>query len=408
MNRELFFRMVLARLWRFKLKSFFMALGIVISVLAVILVHSVGIAVRTKFTSYIDTTYPANTVYLAGGNGFMGGGQGADKLTLADVQAVLQNVDGIEKWDPIVFASMNEVSSGSNSAYVSVMGHSEVAEIARNRGVDEGVYFDAGDIRQAKRVALIGPNAARALFGDASPVGQKVFFNNVALEIVGVLEPAGVDPHGRDLDNELHLPYTLLKDKILGRSYISGTTFVIADARLGQLDEIAEEITQVVRRQHDLADGARNDFTVIHSGIMLRMVDKAYRTFDIFLPITVAVTFLVSALLIMGIMTAVVKERTREIGLRKALGATPSDLRWLIISEVLAIAGIGTLVGIAMATATLLALASMFATKFGIEQLYPSAGAVVVAAFLALVASVLGAILPATRAARMNPVSALA
>jgi putative ABC transport system permease protein len=288
------------------------------------------------------------------------------------------------------------------------MGHSEVAETARNRGVRDGVFFDADDIRQARRVALIGPHASKALFGDASPIGEKVFFNNVALEIIGELEPAGVDPHGRDLDNELRLPYTLLKDKILGRSYLSATTFVIADDRLGDLDGVAEEITQVMRRQHDLADGARNDFTVIHSGVMLRMVDKAYRTFDIFLPITVSVAFLASALLILGIMAAVVKERTREIGLRKALGAMPASLRWMIVAEVLVLSVIGTAIGTAIALATLLALEPMFASKFGIERLQPSLMAMVIAAGLALLSGFLGALLPANRAARMHPVAALA
>jgi putative ABC transport system permease protein len=408
MNREIFFRMILLRIWRFKAKSVFMALGIVISVMAVIMAQTVGVNLRAKFTDFIGDQYPSNTLLLAAGDGFMGGGQGSDRLMLEDAKAVANAVDGIEKWDPLVYTRSTEVRGGQNSAYVSIMGHSEVAEDARNRSVDDGVFFSSDDIRQARRVALIGKTAARALFGEDSAVGQTVFYNNVTLEIIGELERAGVDPHGRDLDNELHLPYTLLKDKILGRNNISGVMFVVAEERRDEIEAVAEEVVQVMRRQHDLADGARNDFTVIHSGVMLQMVDKAYRTIEIFLPITVSVAFLVSAVLILGIMAAVVKERTREIGLRKALGATPSSLRWTIVAEVLTLCVIGAGIGIAVAVIALKALTPLFASKFGIEHMALSFPSVFVAVALALVAGLLGALLPANRAARMHPVAALA
>lgn len=408
MNRGIFFRMILLRLWRFKAKSTFMALGIVISVMAVIMVQTVGVNLRAKFTDFINSQYPSNTLLLAAGDGFMGGGQGSDRLMVGDAQAVANGVDGIAKWDPMIYTKSSEVRSGQNSAHISIMGHSEVGEDARNRSVDDGVFFSADDIRQARRVALIGKTASRALFGDESPVGQSVFYNNVSLEIIGELEEAGVDPHGRDLDNELHLPYTLLKDKILGRNSISGVTFVIAEERRGEIEAVAAEIVEVMRRQHELADNARNDFTVIHSGVMFQMVDKAYRTIDIFLPITVSVAFLVSAVLILGIMAAVVRERTREIGLRKALGATPSSLRWTIVAEVLTLSLIGAVIGIALALIALQALRPLFAAEFGIERMVLSLPAVLVAVVLALVTGLLGALLPANRAARMNPVTALA
>lgn len=408
MNQEIFFRTILLRLWRFKAKSAFMALGIVISVMAVIMAQTVGVNLRAKFTDFINTQYPANTLLLAAGDGFMGGGQGSDRLMLSDVQAVANTVDGIVKWDPMVYTRSSEVRGPQNSSYISIVGHSEVAEETRSRSVDDGVYFSADDIRQARRVALIGKTGARALFGDESPVGQTVFYNNVTLEIIGELEKAGVDPHGRDLDNELHLPYTLLKDKILGRNNISGVTFVISEERRDEMEAVAEEIVQAMRREHDLVDGARNDFTVIHSGTMLKMVDKAYRTIEIFLPITVSVAFLVSALLIFGIMAAVVKERTREIGLRKALGATPSTLRLTIVAEVLMLSMIGAVIGIAAALLALWGLTPVFTSEFGIERMVLSMPSVIVAVVLALCSGLIGALLPASRAARMHPVEALA
>lgn len=408
MNREIFYRMILLRLWRFKVKSTFMALGIVISVMAVILVQTIGTNLRSRFHEFINGQYPSDTILLAAGDGFMGGGQGSDRLMLDDAKAVANAVDGIAKWDPLVYARTAEVRGGQSTSYIAIVGHSEVGEEARNRSVDDGVFFSADDVRQARRVALIGKTASKALFGSESPIGQTVFYNNVALEIIGELERAGVDPHGRDLDNELHLPYTLLKDKILGRNNISGVMFVVAEDRLDEIDAVAAEIVEVMRRQHDLVDGARNDFTVIHSGVMLQMVDKAYRTIDIFLPITVSVAFLVSAVLILGIMAAVVKERTREIGLRKALGATPSSLRWMIVAEVLTLSAIGAAIGIAIAIFGLQALAPVFASKFGIEHMVLSVPSIFVALALALVAGLLGALLPAHRAARMHPVAALA
>lgn len=409
MNATLLVRMIFLRLVRFRLQSFFMSLGLIISVVAIILVQTIAAGMRGKFIDFIHDTYPSNTVYLAGGSGFMGGGEGSDRLTMADVRAVVDSVSGITQADPSVMAGMRNVTSvRGTSAYVAVMGSSENGAAAHHRPVEEGVYFSAQDVQQARRVALIGAHTAKALFGADAPLGQTVFVENVALEIVGVLASVGMDPHGGDMDNQLLLPYTLLQDKILQRRYVSGVTFIIDDARVADMDGVAADIVRVMRARHDLSAHAKNDFSVIHSGIMLKMVARAYRTFQIFIPLITAVTFVISAVVILAIMIAVVRERRREIGLRKALGATPASLRRLILLEILTLSVGCAAGGIALAQLALHYLAPSFAAKFGIAHLAPSLAAILTAIGLAMLAGLLGALWPASRAARMDPVAALA
>lgn len=408
MNSALFIKMLLTRLVRFKLKSLFMMLGIIISVTAVILVQTLGAEVRIKFNHFIHDTFPANAVYLSAGTGFMGGGQGAENLRMADVNAVVEGVSGIEQYDPMVFGSMSSVVGPQRRAYVSIVGTSEKNEVARNRSVSDGVYFSERDVREGRRVALIGTDAAQSLFGSESPIGQSVIYKNVTFEVIGLLNKAGADPHGRDLDNELHVPYTILKDKILTRDYISGVTFVLDESRLNDLDAVVRDMTAVMRRQHHLSDYEKNDFTVIHSGILMQMVAEVYRTFDIFLPSITAIAFLVSAIVILNIMLAVVKERTPEIGLRKALGATPGDLRLLISVEVLVLSIVGAIIGACIADIIIVVLRPTFARNFGIEDLQLSWPGVLVSVALATLSGLLGAALPASRASRLDPVAALA
>jgi putative ABC transport system permease protein len=385
-----------------------MVLGIVISVTAIVLVQTVGNNVKSKFHSYINKTYPANTVYLAAGNGFMGGGKGSDNLRQGDIDAVVNSVSGIVGYDPVVYAGSENISSFGNSSRASVEGLSELAEQARNREVIEGRFISKEEVRKKSQVAVIGSTVANELFPQESPLGKTLFYKNMSFEIIGLLESVGADPHGGDADNVVQVPYTTLMAKILKRDYFSGATFILQDYDSDSVAQFALEVSQVMRDRHQISDSTNDDFSLMAANFMLELVGSVFKKFDIIVPILSVVVFLISGVVILNIMLAIIRERVPEIGLRMALGARSEDIRLQIFIEMLVICTIGAVVGVLVSNFILLLLQPIFAEKFGIEHLEFSPIVNVVAVVMALICGVLSAMVPAQRAAKLNPVAALA
>ena len=332
MNQALLLRTVLLRLSRYKLKTLFMGLGIMVSVAATVLLQTAVGSVRQAFSTFIERAYPADSVVLMAGNGFMGGGEGSRNLKLADVQTVA-NTLGVTEWDPVVYAGSRDIARAGRSARVSVVGYSEKAESVRRRSPESGEFFSPDDVRGRANVALIGATTAEKLFAGESPLGAQLFIDNVPFEVKGVLEKIGVDPHGNDQDDTIFVPYTTLMDKMLRRDFISGATFVIADR--SRADAVAKEIAGIVRERHQIGQGQDDDFSVITPVLMNSMLDKAFATFNLFVPLIGGTAFLISTIVILSIMQISIKGRISEIGLRKALGARPRDLQIQIVLEVL-------------------------------------------------------------------------
>jgi putative ABC transport system permease protein len=271
--------------------------------------------------------------------------------------------------------------------------------------VEEGEPFSPEDVSSRAKVTLIGSTTAARLFGDESPLGAQLFIDNVAFEVTGVLETIGVDPHGNDQDHVIWTPYTTLMEDILKIDYVSGVTFTVEDRE--RVPEIGEEIAEIMRRQHQIVEGQNDDFSVLTSEVLYEFFNRSFRTVSLFVPLIVGTAFLVSAFIILSIMQVTIKERTPEIGLRKAMGARPRDLEIQILLEVLVLAIGACLVGVVLAQLGSAALAPLLEEKMGVRQLTPSFSVIALAALGAVATGVLGAILPARRAARLDPVKAL-
>jgi putative ABC transport system permease protein len=405
MNGALLLRTVLLRMTRFKLRTIFMGLGIMVGVLATVLLQTVVGSVNQAFTSFVDRAYPADGIVVMAGSGFMGGGGGArNNLKLADVQAVAASV-GSPEWDPVLFAGARDVRNMGNSLFVSVAGYSEKAEAVRRRSVQEGEFFTADDVRSRANVALIGKTTAAALFPGESPIGAQLFVDNVPFEVKGILEPVGADPHGGDQDNVIWVPYTSLMDKILKVDYVSGTTFLFED--MSRAEEIKEEMVQILRERHQIGQGQEDDFSVITPVFMRETRGKTAKTWQMFVPMIAGTAFLISAAVILSIMQISIKGRTAEIGLRKAVGARSRDLQVQIVLEVLLVSLIASAVGILLAQLGNAWLAPVLAERFGVKEVSTPAMVIVVAVAAAVATGLLGGILPARRAAKLNPVKAL-
>lgn len=405
MNRPLLLRMILLRLGRFKMKTFLMSLGIAVSVLATVLIQTAGDGFRSTFSAFIERTYPANNIVLVAGSGVMGGAAGRSNLRLQDVAAVVGLINDIEAWDPIVRGGNRDVKNAGNNVRVNVMGYSDKAPNVNGRGVQEGESFSAADVASRARVALLGSTTANVLFPDESPVGAQLFIDNIPFKVQGVLESVGVDPHGGDQDDTIHVPYTTLLDQMLRVDYIAGVTLRVRDRE--RVEAVSQDIVRIMRERHHIGTGQPDDFSVITPVFMRDMLERSLRTFNVFVPLIAGTAFLVSGLVILSIMLISIKERTPEIGLRKALGARPGDLQIQIILEVLLVAAVASLIGVLGALLASNALAPVLATKFGVQHLAPSFAALSWAICAALVTALIGGVLPARRAARLNPVEAL-
>ena len=404
MNTALLWRSVLLRLGRYKVKTLVMGLGMMVGVVSTVLLQTVAASLRAAFEVFIDRAYPADGVFLMAGTGSMGGGAGRDRLRLSDVEAVANSI-GVAQWDPAVYARGRDVKRGGNSLRVSVAGHSEKAETVRGRSAEEGEFFTADDVRNRGKVALLGTTTAARLFPGESPIGAHLFIDNISFQIKGVLERAGVDPHGGDQDNTIWVPYTTLMDTVLKRDTVAAATFIVGER--SRQESVRQEIVEILRERHQLGSGQEDDFSVVTPVFMQDLLDRSFRTFTVFVPIIAGTVFLISGIVILSIMQISIKGRTKEIGLRKAVGARPRDLQTQIMLEVLIVAVGAALIGLVLARLGYMGLAPVLAAKFGAKEASPPLNALIGAIGGAIATGLLGGVVPARRAARLNPVEAL-
>lgn len=404
MNGALLWRTVLLRVNRYRLRSAVIVAGICISVLAAVLLQSVSVSVRQAFDVFIDRMYPADGLVLMAGGGFMGGRAGRTNLKLADVETVAAET-GIAEWDPLVMVGGREVRRGGNSVRVPITGFSEKAESVRRRSVQEGEFFTADDVTTRANVALLGSATAAELFPGESPVGAQLYIDNVPFEIRGVLENAGVDPHGGNMDQAIAIPYTTLMDEIARIDFVSGTTFIIDDPE--RANAVREEILRTMRERHAIGEGQEDDFVVITPVMVKGMADKSFRIFNLFVPAIAAAAFLISAGVIFSVMQLNIRARTAELGLRKAVGARSRDLEVQIVLEVLILAAGASLLGLLLASLGSTLITPLLAAKFGVKQVTPSLTASILAALAALATGVAGGLIPARRAAKLDAVQSL-
>ena len=406
MNRTLAIRQVAGSLTRFKARAVLGGIGIVVSVLATVFVLSVGGTVRATFDRFVARLYPSDVIVVNSGPGMWGGGgSGGQPMRLRDVDAVMASVPQIVARDVSATAGRRDVKVGDRNTRVFVAGSGAQAPQVRRRSAGTGAYLDDADVRSRSRVALLGPSTARVLFGEMSPVGSTIFLDNLPFRVKGVLQAVGVSPHGDDEDNVIIVPYTVVMDSLLKVDYVSQVAYKIADA--SQMDAIGERIAAVMRAQHGITDGRPDDFAVIMPRDIQQRMARSFGTLKLFVVLICGAAFLVSALVVLAVMQVSVRQRTPELGLRKAVGADASEVRAQILWEALVIACVGCVIGAILAWVGVYAVGPILAKKFGLAGLGISLLAVAFGVISALATGLIGAWLPARRAGQLDPVEAL-
>lgn len=403
MNGTLLRRTVLHRLVRHRKRSLLTGLGIALGVLATVLLQSVSGTVRSKFLDFLETAYPADGIVVYAGGGPMSGG-GPRRLSIEDAEAIVA-ATGAASWDPLAYGGPRDVRAEGTVLRIPVMGLSERGARVRRRGAARGDYLTASDVRSRSTVALVGATTASELFGDQDPIGRQVFVDGIAFDVRGVLERRGSDPHGGDQDFVIVVPYTTLLDRVLHTTSIAAVTFRLDDP--GRVEATRAEIVDLLRREHGIGEGQADDFTVVDSARMQALFGRSFRTFELFVPLIAGTVFVVAALIVLGVSLLGIRARRDEIGLRKAVGARPGDVETQIVGETLAIAGVAAFTGIALAPLGLLLLGPLLAAKFGVTGVAISWRSASVAIAAAMLTGLLGAVLPARRAARLDAAEAL-
>jgi putative ABC transport system permease protein len=389
------------------LRSVLTALGVIIGVASLIAMLGVGNGATARIDALI-AGLGSNILTVTGGSsqggGFRGGAGSLSTLTEGDARAIATEVDGVESVSGMVNGQGQLVYADANwASNISAIGE---AYLEQNAWVlERGRLLDAADVRGARKVAVIGQTVARELFGGDDPIGKVIRINRVPVEIVGTLASKGQSTFGRDQDDAVFVPLSTGKRRLLGAGAINADAvqaIVVKGSEARPLDAIEADIRTLIRERHKIPPGGTDDFDVRNFAQFLTARTDTLRVMSTLLAIVAGISLIVGGIGIMNIMLVSVTERTREIGLRLALGATPRAVLKQFVLEALLISLGGGAIGIALG----LTVATIVA-KAGDMQMVIGAGTVLLAAGFAAATGLFFGYYPARRAAALKPIEAL-
>ena len=384
-----------------KMRSFLSMLGIIIGVAAVIIMMSIGQGSKESIRQELSTM-GTNLLTIRPGADMRGGVRqdpsAMQTLKMADYERILREKKFVTKVSPEVTA-LGQVIYGNNNTNTSMYGESpEYLEI-KQWDVEEGECFTEEDIKKAAKVVVVGTTIVKELFGNTDPIGKTVRFKSIPMRIVGVLKSKGYNSWGMDQDNVMIAPYTTVMKRIAAQTWFSS---IVCSAVTEELSDAAiEELTQMLRDNHKLKEDAADDFTIRSQAEMMETMSSTMDTVTLILVVAAAFSLLVAGIGIMNIMLVSVTERTKEIGLRMAVGATGPviSLQFLIESVLISVTGglIGILVGGGV---------SSLLPMMGMPSSVP-AWSVYVSFLVCVFIGVLFGYIPAQKAANMDPIEAI-
>jgi putative ABC transport system permease protein len=402
MNPREIIRVALRALARNKLRTILTMLGIIIGVGAVIGTVAIGQGASAQVQQQIQALGD-NMIMVFAGSVNTGGvrmGNGANKtLTDDDAQAVLQHVPNVVMVSPIVGSSVQVVNGNQNWLTRATGASADITQI-RNWPVVSGSMFSERDVDMAANVSVLGNTVAQQLFGDQDPVGQMIRVQNLPFRVVGVLLTKGQNSNGQDQDDTMFIPYTTVQKKISGISWVQ--MIMVSTASQDAMAPAQSAISALLRQRHHLRPGEDDDFIIRSPNEMAQAAEATSLAMTVLLGIIASISLLVGGIGIMNIMLVSVTERTREIGIRMAVGATEQDVQWQFLSEALVLSSLGGIAGIALGI-----VASALITRFVHWSTFVSPLSVVVAALFSAGVGIFFGYYPARKAARLDPIEAL-
>ena len=391
-----------------KLRSFLTILGIVIGVAAVISLMSIGKGAEADITSRIGALGSNLVTISPGASSGFGGIRGAtgssQTLTMEDAEAISEQVPYIEAVAPSYSSNLQLVFGGENTN-AQVTGVTTEYMQVNNLETASGAFFTEYDYQRGAKVATLGSNVAETLFGDTNPVGQQMRMGSIIVRVVGVLESKG-QTFGFSPDDAILIPLTAMQQTVAqprtaqGERVVSSIALTISDEE--QSDYVVAELTSLLRTRHQLGALDDNDFSIMSVEEITSTISEVIGTMTLLLGAIAAISLLVGGIGVMNIMLVSVLERTREIGIRKALGARERDIwgQFLIEAAFLTLAGgiIGVILGWAVA---------YFVDSMGLMTTVVTGDIVILAVSVAVGIGLFFGFYPAWNASRLNPIEAL-
>lgn len=391
--------LALRELRRNVMRSILTMLGIIIGVAAVIILVTLGSGATRQVTDQI-ASLGSNLLMITPGKR-MGPGQssGAAPFKLADAEALLREIPALAAVAPVSSRETTAIFASENWS-TSVTGSTEQFFTVGNRQIKEGRIFTASEARLGNAVCVIGETVRSKLFGQQSPIGSRIRLNKLSCEVIGLLESKGQSTMGTDQDDTIIIPLRTFQRRMAGNEDVSIIQVSVKDGY--PTDRVKQQIGKLMRNRRHLSASDDDNFNVMDMKEIANMLSGTTRMMTGLLGAVAAVSLLVGGIGIMNIMLVSVTERTREIGVRLAIGALEREVLLQFLVEAVVLSSFGGLIGILLAVASSVGLASVMRVPFVFNV------PIVVIAFLFSAAvGVIFGFFPARKAARLDPIEAL-
>ena len=392
----------LRALRRNKLRSSLTALGIIIGVASVVAMVAVGNGAQARITSQISALGQNLLTIFAGSKKSSGVNSGlgsASTITLEDANAIAREVSDVVAISPEDSATAQAIANGRNWS-TSVVGESQDYLKIRDWKLAAGSMFTERDVHSTAKVAVIGSKTANELFGPLNPVGQSVRIGNIPFVIIGLLESKGAGMGGQNQDDRIIIPYTTAMKRLTGDKYLRSVNVQIS--RSDRMDIAQQQLTALLRQRHRLTAGQDDDFNIFNQKEIADTVNSVSQIITLLLGSVAGISLLVGGIGIMNIMLVSVTERTREIGVRIAVGAEPGDIRLQFLIEALTLSLFGGIIGVlcGVGASKLVGIVANFHAVVSI-------GSILLAFGVSSIIGVFFGFYPAHKAAALNPIEAL-
>jgi putative ABC transport system permease protein len=404
MNLIAIIKVAARALGRNKLRTALTMLGIIIGVGAVIVLVSIGQGAQAMVLDQISSM-GTNMMYIMPGNMTFGGaalGAGAaNTLTDEDVNAIEREVPTVAAASPVVNSS-GQLVFGNQNWFVRMQGTNEKFPQIRSWKVEQGDFFTDADIRSASRVIVLGKSVAEKLFPGLDPIGETIRVRNLPFRVVGVLAAKGQSMVGQDQDDTAIVPYTTAQRKLLGQQIPSINQAMVSAISQQASSVTQQQITEILRQRHKIGRGESDDFMVRNMTDAAQTFTQLTTIMTLLLGSIAAISLVVGGIGIMNIMLVSVTERTREIGIRMAVGARPNYVRMQFLTESLVLSLMGGLIGVLIGGG----IAALVSKLLGWPTLVSALSVLISFAFATVIGIFFG-YYPAHKAAALDPIEAL-
>jgi putative ABC transport system permease protein len=386
------------------LRTFLTMLGMMIGVGAVVIMMAVGQGAQYAVMQSINAMGSNLFIVLSGAptsSGARAGSGNAVSLTMQDAELITE-LEGVTGAAPVRMSSAQMVF-GPNNWNTSVLGTSPSYLDVRGWNLAAGYSFSESDMRSATRVALVGQTVVENLFGDVDPVGKTIRINQSPFVVLGVLERKGQSMDGRDQDDTVIVPLTTAQRKLFGGQFSDSVRMILVQASSPQTMNMVEDgINSLLRQRHKIREGMPNDFMVRNLTAAAESEAETTRTMSLLLGAIASISLLVGGIGIMNIMLVSVTERTREIGIRMAIGARERDILLQFLLEAIVISVVGCFIGLVIGIG-----GAVLVNVLTQSPIIVAGSSVVVAFTVAATVGIFFGFYPARKAAQLNPIEAL-